>query len=173
MVSLQTRGQNAFWPLPLTQLVQWAATARIAPQDLVSPDQETWMKGAHAGGAWHGLAGGSDDRALPRPATLGARQEFVRLGEITPDHFVINTCNGSPQRIAQVESLISSATPAGDRESGETPAATRLAINFEERIRDLERSLREERRALRDAEARYRELEQRYEELLAVTSVET
>jgi hypothetical protein len=44
-----------------------------------------------------------------------------------------------------------------------------MSIEFEERIRDLERCLGEERRALQDAEVRYRELEQRYQELLAAS----
>ncbi|MBV9009869.1 MAG: hypothetical protein JO354_12005 [Verrucomicrobia bacterium] len=165
--------RTLFGPLPFAQLVQWAATARIAPQDLVSPDQETWMKApmlAELGMDW--LVEVTTERYYG-PTTLGAIHEFVQAGEITPEHFVINACNGSRQRIAEIESFFSSAKTNHDEESGETPAATRMAINFEERIRDLERSLREERRALRDAEARYRELEERYEELLAVSPSET
>jgi hypothetical protein len=40
-----------------------------------------------------------------------------------------------------------------------------MAINVQERIRDLEQSLLEERRALREAEQRYRALELKYQEL--------
>ena len=103
------------------------------------------------------------------PTTVGAIQEFVRLGEITPENFVINTCDGSRRQINEIESLF----PAPDEANGaseQTPAATGMSIKFEERIRDLERSLGEERRALRQSEARYRDLEQRYERLLAGSS---
>ena len=58
----------------------------------------------------------------------------------------------------------------GDATVEQTPAAVRMSIKFEERIRDLERSLGEERRALQEAEIHYRELEQRYRELLASSS---
>ncbi len=161
----QDRG--LFGPLSFDQLVRWAASARIAPQDLVSPDQETWMKApmlAELGMDW--LVEVTTERYYG-PTTLGAIQEFVRIGEITPENFVINTCDGSRQRIAEIESLFSPAAENGNGATGETPAATRMSINFEERIGDLERSLREERRALREAEARYHDLEQRYQQLLA------
>lgn len=161
--------RGLFGPLSFDQLVSWAASARIAPQDLVSLDQETWMKApmlAELGMDW--LVEVTTERYYG-PTTLGAIQEFVRLGEITPDNFVINTCDGSRQRIAEIESLFPPPVGEGNGATGETPAATRMSIDFEERIRDLERSLREERRAAQEAETRYRELEQRYQELLAVS----
>lgn len=163
--------RGLFGPLPFEQLVCWAATARIAPQDLVSPDQESWIKApmlAELGMDW--LVEVTTERYYG-PTTLGAIQEFVRLGEITPENFVINACDGSRQRIAEIEPLFP--PPSEDCAEGETPAATRMSINFGERIRDLERSLREERRAAREAELRYRELEERYQDLLAVSSAET
>ena len=160
---------GVFGPLPLDQLVRWAATARIAPQDLISPDEQTWMKApmlAELGMDW--LVEVTTERYYG-PTTVGAIQEFVRLGEITPENFVINTCDGSRRQINEIESLF----PAPDEANGaseQTPAATGMSIKFEERIRDLERSLGEERRALRQSEARYRDLEQRYERLLAGSS---
>ncbi len=164
--------RNLFGPLPFDQLVRWAASARVAPQDLVSPDQETWMKApmlSELGMDW--LVEATTERYYG-PTTLGAIQEFVRLGEVTPDNFVINTCDGSRQRIAEIESLFTAPVGETNGAGGETPAATRMSINFEERVRDLERSLREERRSVREAETRYRDLEQRYQELLAVSPEE-
>ncbi|MGI9115941.1 MAG: hypothetical protein DLM52_07980 [Chthoniobacterales bacterium] len=158
--------RSLFGPLPFDQLVRWAASARIAPQDLVSPDQETWMKApmlAELGMDW--LVEVTSERYYG-PTTLGAVQEFVRLGEVTPDHFVINACDGMRQRINEMESRFSAPAEEANGAGGESPAATRIAINFEERIRDLERSLHEERRALKESEARYRELEARYQQLL-------
>jgi len=103
------------------------------------------------------------------PTTLGAINEFVRLGEVTPENFVINTCDGSRRKIQEITPFFPNQIEEGDALVEQTPAATGMSIKFEERIRDLERSLGEERRALQEAEVRYRELEQRYQELLAAS----
>jgi len=101
------------------------------------------------------------------PTTLGAINEFVQLGEVTPDNFVINTCDGSRRKIQEITTLFPNHDEEGDVSIDQTPATVGMSIKFEERIRDLERSLGEERRALQEAEARYRDLEQRYQQLLA------
>jgi hypothetical protein len=159
-----------FGPLSFDQLVRWAASARIAPHDLVSPDEETWMKApmvAELGMDW--LVEVTTERYYG-PTTLGAINEFVRLGEMTPENYVINTCDGSRQKIREIKQLLPAAEEESNTTAAKIPASSGMSIQFEERVRDLERSLREERRALRQAEARYRELEQRYEELLSVSS---
>jgi hypothetical protein len=158
-----------FGPLPFAQLSRWASKARVAPRDLVSSDQETWMKApmlSELGMDW--LVEVTSERYYG-PTTLGAINEFVRLGEVTPENFVINTCDGSRQRIQEITPLFPEQVDEADSSVEQTPAATGMSIKFEERIRDLERCLGEERRALHEAEARYRELEQRYQELLAAS----
>jgi hypothetical protein len=164
---------GVFGPLPFEQLVRWAGTARIAPQDLVSPDEQTWMKApmlAELGMDW--LVEVTTERYYG-PTTLGAIQEFVRLGEVTSESFVINTCDGSRRQISEIERFFPSAEEEANGAGDQTPAASGMSIRFEERIRDLERSLREERRALQEAEERYRELEQRYQGLLSLSSEES
>ena len=39
------------------------------------------------------------------PTTLGALQEFIRLGEIDGETFVINTCDGSRRQIREMPDL--------------------------------------------------------------------
>jgi hypothetical protein len=161
-----------FGPLPFDQLSRWASKARIAPRDLVSSDQETWMKApmlSELGMDW--LVEVTSERYYG-PTTLGAINEFVRLGEVTPENFVINTCDGSRRKIQEIASFFVSTTEDGETLVGDSPAAAGMSIKFEERIRDLERSLGEERRALREAEARYRELEERYQALLAAAAAQ-
>ncbi|HJY20247.1 MAG TPA: hypothetical protein VJ278_03575 [Chthoniobacterales bacterium] len=161
-----------FGPLPFHQLTHWAAKARIAPRDLVSSDQQTWMKApmvSELGMDW--LVEVTSERYYG-PTTLGAINEFVRLGEVTPENFVINTCDGSRRRIREIASFFPSAAEDGETLVEGSPAAAGMSIEFEERIRDLERSLGEERRALHEAEARYRELEQRYQQLLAASDAQ-
>jgi len=162
-------GGVIFGPLPFDQLLRWASKARVAPRDLVSSDQENWMKApmlSELGMDW--LVEVTSERYYG-PTTLGAINEFVRLGEVTPENFVINTCDGSRRRIQEISAYFPNEVEEGDGSLDQTPAATGMSIKFEERIRDLERCLGEERRALQDAEARYRELEQRYQELLAAS----
>ena len=159
-------GGGIFGPLPFDQLSRWASKARVAPRDLVSSDQENWMKApmlSELGMDW--LVEVTSERYYG-PTTLGAINEFVRLGEVTSENFVINTCDGSRRKIQEITPYFPNQVEEGDGSVDQTPAATGMSIRFEERIRDLERCLGEERRALQDAEARYRELEQRYQELL-------
>lgn len=159
---------TVFGPLAFEQLTRWASAAQIAPQDTVSEDGETWTKApmlAELGMDW--LVEVTSERYYG-PTTLGAVQEFFRLGEITSDTFVINTCDGSWHRVAELESP--PATTHDEPAVNSAPSVAGMAINFEERVRDLEQSLREERRALQDMEVRYRELEMRYRELLEQTA---
>jgi hypothetical protein len=165
-------GGGIFGPLPFDQLSRWASKARIAPRDLVSSDQQNWTKApmvSELGMDW--LVEVTSERYYG-PTTLGAINEFVRLGEVTPENFVINTCDGSRRRIQEITSFFPTETEDGETFVEGSPAAVRMSIKFEERIRDLERSLGEERRALQEAEARYRELEQRYQQLLASSATQ-
>src|SRR6516225_2976137 len=150
-----------FGPLPFHQLSRWAAKARIAPRDLVSSDLQTWRRApmvSELGMDW--LVEVTSERYYG-PTTLGAINEFVRLGEVTPENFVINTCDGSRRKMQEITTLFPGHSDEGDGSVEQTPATVGMSIKFEERIRDLERCLGEERRALQEAEARYRELEQR------------
>ena len=154
---------SIFGPLPFAQLARWASSAQVAPHDVVSTDQATWMKApmlAELEMDW--LVEVTTERFYG-PTTLGAIQEFVRLGEINGETFVINSCDGSRRRVDEMP-LVAAEPPI---EIAETtgPAATGMSIKLEDRIRDLEQSLREERRALQEAEERYRALELKYEEL--------
>jgi hypothetical protein len=159
---------TVFGPLSFEQLARWASTAQIAPHDSVSTDQQNWIKApmlAELGMDW--LVEMSSERYYG-PTTLGALFEFIRLSEITPEAFVINTCDGTRRQISELE------PPIGDFEQAEIasgePEASGMSIDSEQRIRDLEQSLSEERQALRESEERYRELEARYRELLEQTA---
>jgi hypothetical protein len=162
---------NIFGPLPFAQLARWASTAQVAPHDVVSTDQATWIKAPmlpELGMDW--LVEVTTERYYG-PTTLGAVQEFMRLGEINQDTFVINTSDGERKRISEMPLVLSqivadeSIPEVVPLETSAGPAATGMSIDVQDRIRDLEQSLREERRALREAEERYRALELKYQEL--------
>jgi len=148
-----------FGPLSFELLARWASEAQVAPHDAVSTDQETWLKAPmppELGMDW--LVELTSEHYYG-PTTLGAIAEFIRLGEINEDTFVINSCDGTRRQVSELSGLLQST-----REK--EPAATGISSNVRERIRDLEQSLREERRALEEAEQRYAELERKYQKLL-------
>jgi hypothetical protein len=163
---------NIFGPLPFAQLARWASTAQVAPHDVVSTDQASWIKAPmlpELGMDW--LVEVTTERYYG-PTTLGAIQEFMRLGEINSETVVINTCDGVRQRISE---MVVALPPEMEAEANAevpdpldptaAPVASGMAIDVHDRIRDLEQALREERRALQEAEERYRALELKFEAL--------
>ncbi len=152
---------NIFGPMPFAQLARWAEAARVAPHDCISTDQSTWMKApmlAELGMDW--LVEVTSERYYG-PTTIGAIQEFIRLGEINELTFVINTCDGTRQPLQQLEIA---PLPAAEAEEITGPAATGMSIDPQVRIRELEQALREERRAVAEAEDRCRDLQAILEE---------
>lgn len=158
---------NVFGPLPFAQLARWASSAQVAPHDGVSTDQETWFKAPMLPELEMDWLVEVTTERFYGPTTLGAIQEFLRLGEISGDTFVINSCDGSRRRVNEMPLVISQ--PTAEEVAAEAddvqPAPTGMSIKLEDRIRDLEQSLREERRAAQEAEERYRALELKYNEL--------
>ena len=168
---------SIFGPISFEQLAEWASTAQIAPHDAISTDQATWTKAPmlpQLGMDW--LVEVTSERYYG-PTTLGAVQEFIRLGEIDAQTYIINACDGTRRQIQEFSDLLqagdeSASVETGSAEASEpqlssAPAASGISIDLQDRIRDLEQSLREERRALEEAEERYRDLERRHNELLA------
>ena len=161
---------SVFGPLSFAQLSRWASTAQIAPHDSVSTDQLSWLKAPmlpQLGMDW--LVEVTSERYYG-PTTLGAIQEFIRLGEIDADTFLINACDGTRRKIQEMPALLESAANMPEPEAAslqvsDEPTASGMSINAQDRIRDLEQALREERRALHDAEERFRDLEQKYNSL--------
>ncbi|MEY2480472.1 MAG: hypothetical protein QOI04_1399 [Verrucomicrobiota bacterium] len=155
-------GGGVFGPLEFEELARWASAARIAPHDCVSNDQETWTKAPmlpQLGMDW--LVEVTTERYYG-PTTLGAIQEFIRLGEINGETFVINSCDGTRRQIQEMPELLQSQTVEPTESAAVEPAASGMAVDLQDRIRELEQSLREERRALAEAAERYRELEEKF-----------
>src|SRR6478672_711710 len=133
-------GGSIFGPLPFDQLSRWASKARVAPRDLVSSDQENWMKApmlSELGMDW--LVEVTSERYYG-PTTLGAINEFVRLGEVTPENFVINACDGSRRKIQEITPYFPNQVEEGDGSVDQTPAATGMSIEFAGRGSTLPRA---------------------------------
>jgi hypothetical protein len=169
---------SIFGPLHFDQVAQWASTAQIAPHDALSSDQETWIKAPmlpQLGMDW--LVEVTSEHYYG-PTTLGAIQEFIRLGEISGETFLINACDGTLRQIREMPALLESAHANAEAVVNENkpggaaePVAAGISIRLQERIRDLEQTLREERRALAESEQRYRELERKHQQLLGAAEL--
>jgi hypothetical protein len=99
---------SIFGPVRFDQLARWASTAQIAPHDALSTDQRTWTKAPmlpQLGMDW--LVEVTSEHYYG-PTTLGAIQEFIRLGEISEDTFVINACDGTRRQIQEMRELLES-----------------------------------------------------------------
>ncbi|MBA3830428.1 MAG: hypothetical protein H0X34_00750 [Chthoniobacterales bacterium] len=155
---------SVFGPLPFEQMRRWADGAQIAPHDQISHDQETWLKAPMFPELEMDWLVEVTREHYYGPTTLGAIQEFLRLGEIGEANFIINSCNGSRRQIKGLPELAREPNEPFDV-SDHAPPPSPMAINLRDRIDDLEQSLFEERRALEECEARYRDLEAQYLEL--------
>ncbi|MFN2476611.1 MAG: hypothetical protein ABR526_09775 [Chthoniobacterales bacterium] len=152
---------STFGPLSLAQLARWASSARVAPNDSVSSDEIIWVKAPmlpELGMDW--IVEVTSERSYG-PTTLGALGEFLRLGEINEETIVINACDASRHRVRDIAAVLQSPSDTSDDEA---PAAAGIAVDINERIRELERALREERRAMAELEERHRVLELKYRE---------
>jgi hypothetical protein len=161
---------STFGPVRFDQIARWAAAAQIAPHDTLSNDRQTWVKAPmlpQLGMDW--LVELTSEHYYG-PTTLGALQEFIRLGEIDGETHVINTRNGASCKIQEMPQLWESGrADAGDAQTeiqlGDPvgPAVSGMSVPLQEQIRDLEQSLEQERRALIEAERRYVELKKKYD----------
>ena len=164
---------STFGPVQFDQISRWAAAAQIAPHDTLSSDQQTWIKAPmlpQLGMDW--LIELTSENYYG-PTTLGALQEFIRLGEIDGDTFVINTRDGIRRQIREMPDLWDAAQSDTDDDQIEIqlgdpvgPTVAKMSVRLQQRIRDLEQTLQDERRALAESEQRYAELERKYQDLL-------
>ena len=161
---------SVFGPLAFSQLEHWAGSAQIAPHDVISTDQVTWTKAPMLPQlAMDWLVEVTSERYYG-PTTLGSIQEFVRLGDIDAETFILNACDGSRTRVQDVPGMMEAVSALTSEdvdlapENRNAPHVAGMAIKMQERIRDLEQSLDEERRAFRELEERYRALERKQNE---------
>ena len=165
---------SIFGPLRFEQLARWASSAQVAPHDSISTDMKTWMKAPMLPElAMDWIAEVTSER-LYGPTTLGAIAEFIRLGEIDDETFVINSCNATRQQIRDIAPLLAVHAVGETNGREETPvaapAASGISVGLEDRIRELEQALAEERRALAEAEERNRSLESKLKELTTASA---
>lgn len=168
---------SIFGPLTFEQLAHWASSAQVAPHDSISTDQLTWMKAPMLPELEMDWIAEITSERLYGPTTLGAIRDFVQIGEIDEDTFVINTSNATRVRVRDIDVSLKP-VPAGGRQEPQELSGAILSAGgaglfpaAEDRIHELEQALREERRALTEAEERCRALEAKCSEMLAERTI--
>ncbi len=161
---------STFGPVRFDQIARWAAAAQIAPHDTLSNDRQTWVKAPMLGQLAMDWLVELTSNHYYGPTTLGALQEFIRLGEIDGETLVINTRSGVCCKIQEMPQLretgrVDAGGAQAEIQLGDPvgPAVAGMSVPLQEQIRDLEQNLEEERRALVEAERRYAELKEKYE----------
>ncbi len=162
---------SIFGPVSFAQLTRWAGYAQVSPNDSISSDQTNWIKAPMLPELAMDWIVELTSEQLYGPTTLGAIHEFMQLGEIDAQTFVINSCDATRRQLGEMTPILESIgrrpaeEVAAEAASVAAPAPVGMSIAVEDRIRELERALREERRALAEAEERYRELEEKFRAL--------
>lgn len=153
-----------YGPVTLDQLKRWASSAQISPMDLISNDQELWMKAPMCPELemdW--LIQLSVDQYYG-PTSIAAVNEFLDAGEIDEDTLLINCRTGEVQRIGDMdlEVIVEEEPPILD-DSGVSPVRTAIGVTTQDKATALEQALIEERRELTTLWERFNKLYRMYE----------
>jgi len=166
---------EVFGPVPFEKIREWAHSAQVNPQDMLSIDQVIWTKAPmipEMAMDWLIVVG---ENLLYGPTTAEALLEFERLGEINPATPLIN-CNTGQSGILG-ETPFYQASLVNPSQEERTAASSLLGliprpgesggfrVNLQQRIRELENALLEKRRKLMLAEETIVRLEGRIREL--------
>jgi hypothetical protein len=166
---------EVFGPVPFEKIREWADSAQVNPQDMLSTDQVIWTKAPMIPELemdWLVVVG---ENLLYGPTTAEALLEFERIGEINPATALINCKKGESITLGETPFFQSSLTDA--LHERRVPANTLAALipqpgeggslrfNLQQRIRELENALLDERRKVMAAKETIGRLEERIREL--------
>lgn len=170
--------QEVFGPVRFSKLQEWAQSAQISPQDLLSTDQEVWTRPPMLPELemdW--LVQVSDD-FLYGPTTVGTLVEFLVSGEISSDAPLINCVSGEKLLFHQAPFAKDSPRPEPVEEKTRSgriippPVKGGIRLNLQKRVRELEHLVLAKQRKLNAAnekiarlEARLRDAETRLREV--------
>ncbi len=164
---------EVFGPVPFDRIREWARSAQVNPQDMLSNDTVIWTKAPMIPEMqmdWLVVVG---ENLLYGPTTASALLEFDQLGEITPDTILINCCSGESTPLSDTPFYkIAQSEPKEDQipmnpllAMLQQPGQGGVRVNLQKRIRELETGLLDKRRKLIAAEETIARLESRIKDL--------
>lgn len=164
-----------FGPVHFDKIKDWARSAQVNPQDMLSNDGTIWTKAPMIPDLkmdWLVVVG---DNLLYGPTTSEALLEFDQVGEITPDTPLVNCCTGETTVLSATEFFqAAQAEPKEEKISThpllamlQQPGQGGVRANLQKRIRELEAGLLDKRRKLMAAEETIARLEGKVKDLEA------
>lgn len=162
-----------FGPVHFDKIREWAHSAQINPQDMLSGDQAIWTKAPmfpDLGMDWLVVVG---ENLLYGPTTAEALLEFEQIGEISSETQLVNCCTGETTVLSATEFYqTAQAEPKEEKilthpllSMLQQPGNTGAKVNMQKRIRELEAGLLDKRRKLMAAEEKIARLEAKVKEL--------
>jgi len=164
---------EVFGPVSFEKIRDWARSAQVNPQDMLSTDSVIWTKAPMIPEMEMDWLVVVADHLLYGPTTDSALLEFSRLGEITPDTLLINCCSGEAVTLGSTEFFQKAEKEPVEEQVPlspllqilQQPGSGLLRANLQKRVRELESSLLDKRRKLMAAEETIVRLESRIREL--------
>jgi hypothetical protein len=166
---------EVFGPVPFDKIRDWARSAQVNPQDMLSNDRNIWNRAPMIPEMEMDWLVVVDEHLLYGPTTAEALLEFEQIGEIAPDTHLINSCTG--QEIALADTPFYQTSQREPKEEqplnpllGILPGPGRASsarVNLQKRVRELEAALLDKRRKLMASEETIARLEARIRELEA------
>ena len=162
-----------FGPVSFRKIRDWARSAQVNPQDMLSNDKTIWTKAPMIPEMemdWLVVVG---ENLLYGPTTPEALLEFDQLGEISPGTPLVNCCTGETTSLQETPFFkAAQLEPKEEKISSNSilailqqPGPGGLRANLQKRIRELEVGLLDKRRKLMAAEETIVRLEARIKEL--------
>jgi len=165
---------EVFGPVPFEKIREWAHSAQVNPQDMLSIDQVIWTKAPMIPEMemdWLIVVG---ENLLYGPTAAEALLEFEKLGQINPATALINCNTGQSSTLGETpfyqaslvnllreEEAAANALPA----LIQPPGRGGFRANLQQRIRELENALLDKSRKLTVAEETIVRLEGKIREL--------
>lgn len=151
---------TVFGPVPMSQLVEWAASAQISPLDKISQDQIEWNRAPTCPALKMDWLVQSSPGQLYGPTTIGALAEFILAGEINAESMAINCVEARQCTIKDIPELAEALQAVAEQDEGPGRASVRETL--QQRVRDLEEMLLREHALRVDAESKLAKLAARY-----------
>lgn len=166
---------EVFGPVHFDKIREWARSAQVNPQDMLSNDRTIWTKAPMIPDLkmdWLVVVG---DNLLYGPTTSEALMEFDQIGEITPETPLVNCCTGVTTVLSATEFYQAAQLEPKEDKIATHPLLAMLQqpgqgshrANLQKRIRELESGLLDKRRKLMAAEETIARLEGKIKELEA------
>ncbi len=164
---------DVFGPVSFVKIRDWARSAQVNPQDMLSNDKTIWTKAPMIPEMEMDWLVVVDEHLLYGPTTAEALLEFSQLGEISPETPLVNCCKGEATTLsatafyqkAQLEPKEEKIPSNSLLAMLQQPAQGGVRASLQKRIRELEVGLLEKRRKLMTAEETIARLEGKIKEL--------